>query len=107
MNNTERQQLRNAFVLLKVDTSQSPKSTKTNDKGLAHVQSLALDAISPLNELLEKLNLEETDVMPEEVGYMVESAITVLGNASSQVSGLCGQKVLEEYNKDLLSFHPL
>ena len=34
----------------------------------------------------------------------MESAVTLLGNASSQMSGLRRQKVLKEYNKDLLSF---
>ena len=34
----------------------------------------------------------------------MESAVTLLGNASSQMSGLRRQEVLEEYNKDLLSF---
>ena len=34
----------------------------------------------------------------------MESAITLLGNASTQMSALRHQRVLEEYNKDLLSF---
>ena len=64
--------------------AQCSKSTKTNDKVLAHLQALTLDA--------------------DEVGYAVESAITLIGNASSQMSILQRQKILEEYNKDLLSF---
>ena len=34
----------------------------------------------------------------------MESAVTVLDNVFSQILGLQRQKVLEEYNKDLLSF---
>lgn len=115
INNSERRQLRNAFALPKVAITKTPsldpvmasqcsKNTKTNDKALARVQALTLDAIGPLTELLEKLNSEETELTAEEVGYAMESAITLLGNASSQISGLRRQKVLEEYNKDLLSF---
>ena len=40
----------------------------------------------------------------ERVGYAVESAITLLGNAFTQMSTLRRQKVLEEYNKELLTF---
>lgn len=115
MNNGERRQLCNAFLLPKVAVTKAPsldlamatqclKSTKTNDKALACIQSLTLDVIEPLTELLEKLNLEESDIMAEEVGYAVESAVTLLDNASSQILGLHRQKVPEEYNKDLLSF---
>ena len=79
MNNTERWQLRSAFMLLKVAVTKAPsldsvmasqysKSTKTTDKALARVQSLTLDVIGPLTKLLEKLNLEKTDIMAEEVG---------------------------------------
>lgn len=65
---------------------------------------MILDAIGPLTELLEKLNSEEPNITTEEVGYAVESAVTLLDNASSQISGLRRQKVPEEYNKDLISF---
>ena len=80
------------------------KSTKTNDKVLACLQALTLDTVGPLTHLLEKLNLEESEIDADEVGYAVESAIKQIGNASSQMSILRRQKILEEYNKDLLSF---
>ena len=83
---------------------QCSKSTKTNDKVLARLQALMLDAVGPLTHLLEKLNSEEAEIDTDEVGYVVESAITLIGNASSQMSILRRQKILEEYNKDLLSF---
>lgn len=37
-------------------------------------------------------------------GYAVESAITLLDNAFTQMSMLCHQRVLKEYNKELLTF---
>ena len=51
-----------------VMASQYSKSTKTTDKALAHVQSLTLDVIGPITRLLEKLNLEKTDIMAKKVG---------------------------------------
>ena len=57
---------------------------------------LTLDVIRPFTELLKKLNLEETDIIAEEVGYVMESAITVLGIVPSQISALCRQKVLKQ-----------
>ena len=50
------------------------------------------------------LNKDDTDISTDQVGYTVESAITLLGNAFAQMSMLCRQKVLEEYNKELLMF---
>ena len=83
-------------------SSQCSKSTKTNNKTLAHIQTFTLTP--SLNDLLEKLNSDETKISAEEVEYAVESAVTHLGNAMSQIPGLQRQKVLKEYNKDLLSF---
>ena len=115
MSNNDRRQLRNVFALPKVAVTKTPsldpvmaaqcsKSTKTNDKVLARLQALTLDAVGPLTHLLDKLNSEEAEIDADEVGYAVESAITLIGNASSQMSILRRQKILEEYNKDLLSF---
>ena len=83
-------------------SSQCLKSTKTNNKALAHIQTLTLTP--SLNDLLEKLNSDKTEISAEEVEYAVESAVTLLGNVLSQIPGLRTQKVLKEYNKDLLSF---
>ena len=83
---------------------QCSKSTKANDKTLARLQALTLDTVGPLSDLLEKLNSDAVEIDADEVGYAVESAITLIGNASSQISVLRGEKILEEYSKDLLSF---
>ena len=113
--NSDRHQLRNGFALPKVAVTKTPsldpvmaaqcsKSTKANDKVLARLQALTLNAVGPLTSILEKLNSSDSEIDDDEVGYTVESAVTLLGNASSQMSALRRQKILEEYNKDLLSF---
>ena len=67
MKNTERHLLHNAFTLPKVAVTKTPsldvvmvsqcsKSTKANDKSLARIQALTLDAVGPLTELLKLLN---------------------------------------------------
>ena len=112
MFDNDRHHLRNAFALLKVPVTkilsldpvmavQCSKSTKTNDKVLASLQALTLDAVGPLIHILEKLNSEESEINADEVGYVVEPAITLIRNASSQMSILQRQKVLKE---ELLSF---
>jgi len=92
----------------KIMTEQRSKSIKTNDQALARIQALNSDALGPLTELLELLNREDDEEeapdLRERVGYAVESAITLLGNAFVQMSALRRQKVLEEYNKELITF---
>ena len=51
------------------------------------MQTLNLDALTPLAELLEQINGEK-EITADQVGYAVESAITLLGNASAQMSTL-------------------
>ena len=46
----------------------------------------------------------EKEITTDQVGYAVESAITLLGNAAAQMSTLRRQKVLKKYNHNLLSF---
>ena len=109
--NSDRRQLWNGFALPKVAVTKMPsldpvmaaqcsKSTKANDKVLARLQALTLDAVGPLMSILEKLNSSDAKIDADEVGYAVESAVMLLGNASA----LRRQKILKEYNKDLLSF---
>ena len=115
MTNNDRRQLQNKFALPKVAVTktlslnpvmaaQCSKSTKANDKVLACLQALMLDAVRPLTDIIEKLNSGESEIDTNEVGYAVESAITLIGNTSSLMSVLRRQKILEEYNRDLLSF---
>ena len=84
--------------------AQCSKSTKANEKTLARLQALTLNAVGPLTDLLEKLNSDAVEIDADEVSYAVESAIMLIGNASSQISILRREKILEEYNKDLLPF---
>ena len=113
--NSDRRQLQNGFALPKVAITKTPsldpvmatqclKSTKANDKVLTRLQALTLDAVGSLTSILEKLNSSDAEIDADEVGYAAESTVTLLGNASSQMSALRRQKILEEYNKDLLSF---
>ena len=118
LENEDRRCLVDSFALPKVAVTKTPeldkimaaqcsKSTKSNDQALARIQALNSDSLGPLTELLELLNKSvEEDVLDlqERVGYTVESAITLLGNAFAQMSVLRRQKVLEEYNKELLTF---
>jgi len=119
MDNKDRRKLADSFALPRVAVTKTPdldkimaaqcsKSIKTNDKALARIQALNSDALGPLTELMELLNREnEEDEVPDlrdQVGYVVESAITLLGNAFAQMSALRRQKVLEEYNKELITF---
>ena len=61
---------------------------KDEQQSLGCIQALALDAIGPLTDLLEKLNFDEMEISVEEVGYVVELAVTLLGNALFQISGM-------------------
>ena len=107
MTNSNRRQLRNAFALPKVAVTKTLSVDlvmAANDKVLAHLQALTLDAVGSLMDTLEKLNSGMSEIDANEIGYVVESAVTLFGNASSQMSILRRQKILEEYNMDLLSF---
>ena len=99
MTNNDRHQLRNKFALPKVAVTKTPsldpvmavkcsKGTKANDKVLAYLQALTLDTVRPLTDILEKLNSGESKIDADGVVYAMESAITLIGNASSQMSVL-------------------
>ena len=72
-------------------------------QALARIQTLKLDALDPFTELLELIS-KEKEITSDQVGYTVESAITLLSNASAHMSTLHWQKVLMSTNRDLLSF---
>ena len=86
MKNADRRRLADGFALPKVAVTRTPsldtvmsaqcsKTTKTLDKALARIQTLNLDALAPLIDLLEQLNGEK-EITSDQVGYAVESAIT-------------------------------
>ena len=101
MEDEERRELANSFVLPKVAVMKTPeldkihvmaaKNTKSNDQALARTQALNSDTLAPLMEVLEILNKEEEDFTTEhlnQVGYAVESAVALLGNVFTQMSML-------------------
>ena len=70
MKNADRRRLADGFALPKVAVTRTPlldtvmsaqcsKTTKTLDKALARIQTLNLDALAPLIDLLEQLNGEK------------------------------------------------
>ena len=79
------------------------KSTKSADQQLSRIQALFLDAVGPLSGLLDSIN-KGTEVALDDVEGAVKAALTFMGNASSQCTSLRRVGILEEYNKDLVSF---
>lgn len=111
--NEDRVDKRNVYSLPKVAVTKVPtldkvmaahcsKTTKTNDSTLSRIQALTLDALAPLTNILELFNLEAEEIQSDLVANAVETAVTLLGNASCHISTLRRTKVLEEYNKDLV-----
>ena len=114
MNNAERRQLRQQFIipdamftasprLDKVMATECSKSTKSADQQLSRMQALFLDAVGPLSGLLDDIN-KGTEVTLDDMEGAVKAALTFMGNASSQCTSLRRVGILEEYNKDLVSF---
>ena len=103
---------RNVYALPKVAVTKVPSldkvmathCSKTNDWTLSRIQALTLDALAPQTSILELFNLDAEEIQSEVVAKAVESAVVLLGNASSHISNLRRTKVLEEYNKDLVTW---
>ena len=89
-------------MLDKVMAAHCSKSTKSNDWSLSRIQALTLDALAPLTNILELFNSGAEEIPSDQVAKAVESAVTLLGNASCHISSLKRTKVLKEYNKDLI-----
>ena len=114
MENDDRKELRSKFIipdtpfttpphLDKVMAAESSKSVKSADQSQSRIQALFLDAVGPLTGILDSINKEE-EIVIEDVEAAVKAALTFLGNASSQCNTDRRSAVLEEYNKDLMSF---
>ena len=114
VSNTDRRQIRQEFIvpdtpfttaprLDKVMAVECSKSLKSADNSLSRIQALFLDAVGPLSGLLEKVNTG-TEISIEDMEGAVKAALTFIGNASSQCTSLRRTGILEEYNKDLVSF---
>ena len=79
------------------------KNLKSADTSLSRIQALFLDAVRPLSDLLDKVN-NNTELSVEDMEGAVKASLTFIGNASSQYTALLRTGILEEYNKDLVSF---
>ena len=119
MKNPDRRALRRHFLVPDSPVTMAPKLDKvmaaeclpgvrSTDQSLARLQALMLDAVGPLTDLLEKMGNSE-DGNEETLDFQVvedtiQSALAFLGNAATQFSIYRRTKILEEYNKELVSF---
>ena len=84
--------------------SECSKTCKSMDRSLDTLQGLILEAIGPLSQLLEAVNDPNPQVSMDQIREAVETAITLLANASNKVSVMRRTRILEEYNKELVTF---
>ena len=61
-----------------------------------------LDVVAPLTEIMELFHSQAQEISSEHIAKEAESAITLLDNASSQMSSLRQTRELQEYNQDLV-----
>ena len=125
LKNPDRRALRHQFLVPDMPLTMAPKldkvtaleclpAVRTADQSFARLQALMLDAVGPLTDLLERINVskpaddnEEEDqegVDLQVVKDAAQTALAFLGNAATQFSAYQRTKILEEYNKDLMSF---
>ena len=100
-----------ALKLDKVMAAECVPAVRTSDQSLARLQALMFDVVGYLTNLLERINRsipsegqedeEDQGLDLQVVEDSVQSALAFLGNAATQFSRM---KILEEYNKDLVSF---
>ena len=93
----------------KVYADSCSKSTKQADKLLARIQALTLDAAGPLSEALEMVHAvdgdsDQVELDLEKLMAALETSLAFIGNASCQTSNLRRQKIMEDINKDLISY---
>ena len=84
--------------------SECSRASKSTDRSLYMLQGLILEAIGPLSQLLEAVNNPNPQLTMDQIWDAVETAITLLANASNKTSLMRRTKILEEYNKELVSF---
>jgi len=72
------------------------------DQSLHTLQGLLLEPIGPLSQLLEAVNDPNPPVLMDQIGDSM--TITLLANASINLSLMRRTKVLEEYNKEFVAF---
>ena len=119
LKNADRLTLRRQFLVPELPITMAPKldkvmgaecqaGAKSTDSALARLQALTLDAVGLLTDLLERMaaagEASEDSLDLQVVEEAVQSALVLLGNAGTQFSVYRQTKVLEEFNKDLISF---
>ena len=125
LKNQDRRALRRQYLVPDMPLTMAPKldkvmaaecvpAVRSSDQTLARLQALVLDVVGPLTDLLERINRsvpsegqedeEEQGVDLQSIGNSVQSALAFLGNAATQFSAYRRTKILEVYNKDLVSF---
>ena len=87
----------------KVMAAECSKSTKSADQAHSRIQALFLDAVGPLTGLLDAINKGQ-ELSIDDVEAAVKAALNLIGSASCHCNTLRRTTVLEEYNKDLVSF---
>ena len=118
--NATRRNLQSKFILPKAPVTITPcldkvyadscsKSTKQADKSLARIQALTLDAARPLSEALEMVHpvdgdSDQVELDMEKLVTALETSLAFKGNASCQTLNLQRQKIMEDINKDLISY---
>jgi len=85
----------------KVMAAECLKSVKSADH--SRIQALFLDVVIPLTGFVDSINKED-EVVVEDLEAPVRVALTFLGNASAHCNADRRSAILEEYNKDLVSF---
>ena len=114
MENKDRRQLRHQFIvpntpfttppqLDKMIAGECSKSTKANDHLFSDIQAHFLDAVGPLTGILEDINNGKLLAI-DDVETAVKAALSFLGNASHRCTSIRRQGVLQDYNKDLVSY---
>lgn len=109
VSNEKRKRIRSDFPLPKVPATRSPnldafirpelsQTAKSQDKELAVIQSLVLDAVAPLTALLE----HGSDMTPAVLRETSLAAVALIGNANARISRLRREKILTAVNKSLL-----
>ena len=119
LKNPDRHALRRQFVVPDLPITMAPKldkvmaaeclpTVRSTDQSLARLQALMLDAVGLLTDLMERMagTCEEEDqgIDLKVVEDVVHSALAFLGNTATQFSTYWRTKILEEYNKDFVSF---
>ena len=79
------------------------KSTKATDNLFSDIQAHFLDTVGPLTGIIEAIN-SGTELAIEDVETSVKAALSFLGNASHRCTSIRRQGVLQDYNKDLVSY---